>query len=339
MIKQSGIYKITCLKTNKIYIGSSIDIKKRWNSHRHHLRNGIHGNNYLQNSWNKYGEKNFKFEIIEIIKPKLLMKNELRWFKKTKCCNLKFGFNIGKNPNAPMLGRKHSKKSKLKISTALIGKKLIDLTGKKFGRLTVKEKSNNDQNGRSRWLCLCDCGEEKIIYGHSLGNNHTNSCGCLNKEIVSQIGKLNKRHGHTNKNSRTYRAWTGMRDRCNNKNNQRYEDYRGRGITVCKRWSNKKNGFENFLEDVGEIPKGKDFCRIRINGDYNPNNWKLSTREEQSKNKRSTVLITFNNRTLCLKDWSVELNIKYDTLWARIRQYKWSIKRAFTTHVGAGKCK
>lgn len=334
-----GIYKITCLSNDKIYIGSSVDIKKRWNSHKHYLRKGIHANNYLQNSWNKYGEKNFKFEVVEIIEPKLLMKNELKWFKKTKCCNLKFGFNIGKNPNAPMLGRRHNKKSKLKMSAALIGKKLIDLTGKKFGRLTVKEKSDNDQNGKSRWLCICGCGVEKTIYGHSLRSNHTKSCGCLNKEIVSQIGKLNKRHGHTNKNSKTYRAWTGMRDRCNNKNNKRYEDYGGRGIKVCERWSNKKNGFENFLEDIGEIPKDRYLCRVRINGNYFPKNCKLSRREEQSKNKRTTRLITFNNKTQCLADWAVELNINYETLWARIYKYGWSIQKAFTRPVyGINKC-
>lgn len=334
-----GIYKITCLSNDKIYIGSSVDIKKRWNSHKHYLRKGIHANNYLQNSWNKYGEKNFKFEVVEIIEPKLLMKNELKWFKKTKCCNLKFGFNIGKNPNAPMLGRRHNKKSKLKMSAALIGKKLIDLTGKKFGRLTVKEKSDNDQNGKSRWLCICGCGVEKTIYGHSSRSNHTKSCGCLNKEIVSQMGKLNKRHGHTNKNSKTYRAWTGMRDRCNNKNNKRYEDYGGRGIKVCERWSNKKNGFENFLEDIGEIPKDRYLCRVRINGNYFPKNCKLSRREEQSKNKRTTRLITFNNKTQCLADWAVELNINYETLWARIYKYGWSIQKAFTRPVyGINKC-
>ena len=65
--------------------------------------------------------------------------------------------------------------------------KALDLTGKKFGRLTVIERVENDKEGHTRWLCRCDCGSQRIVLGKCLKNGHTQSCGCLNKEVVSNM--------------------------------------------------------------------------------------------------------------------------------------------------------
>lgn len=76
--------------------------------------------------------------------------------------------------------------------------KPIDLTGKKFGRLSVIERVSNNKDGRTMWRCRCDCGNERIIMGKSLRNGHTQSCGCLNKEIVSNnslIDRVGERFG------------------------------------------------------------------------------------------------------------------------------------------------
>lgn len=76
--------------------------------------------------------------------------------------------------------------------------KPIDLTGKKFGRLNVISRAKNNKDGRTMWLCVCDCGNERIISGKSLRNGHTKSCGCLNKEIVSSrsfIDRTGERFG------------------------------------------------------------------------------------------------------------------------------------------------
>lgn len=68
--------------------------------------------------------------------------------------------------------------------------KFIDLTGQKFGRLTVIERAKNYKSGQSRWLCKCDCGNEKVIAVGNLKNGHTQSCGCLRKNAnIGQIGK------------------------------------------------------------------------------------------------------------------------------------------------------
>ena len=68
----------------------------------------------------------------------------------------------------------------------------IDLTGHKFGRLTVLNRAENSKDGRVRWLCKCDCGNERIILGKSLKNGHTQSCGCLNKERTSSVSLKNR---------------------------------------------------------------------------------------------------------------------------------------------------
>jgi len=68
----------------------------------------------------------------------------------------------------------------------------IDLTGQKFGRFTVISRAENNKDGRAMWLCRCECGNERIVMGKCLRNGHTKSCGCLNKDIVSQHSLINR---------------------------------------------------------------------------------------------------------------------------------------------------
>lgn len=62
----------------------------------------------------------------------------------------------------------------------------VDLIGKTFGRLTVIERAHNNKDGRSMWLCRCECGNERIVLGKCLKNGHTQSCGCLNKDRIRE---------------------------------------------------------------------------------------------------------------------------------------------------------
>lgn len=94
----SGIYKITNIKNNKIYIGSSKNINRRWNEHKRCLKNNDHHSGHLQNAWNKYGEENFKFEILEIVSNEDELKNiEQKWLDETQCYKKEIGYNISKN--------------------------------------------------------------------------------------------------------------------------------------------------------------------------------------------------------------------------------------------------
>ena len=213
----------------------------------------------------------------------------------------------------------------------------VDLTGKRFGRLVVIGLSGKNKSGNSLWLCKCNCGNEKIIVGFHLTrkNRSTKSCGCLQKELTSKLGKSRKTHGHTKGGnpSRTYVSWSEMIKRCANPKVKYYSNYGGRQIKVCSRWSNKNpKGFQNFLNDMGERPKGKSLDKINNNKNYCAKNCKWSTHKEQVRNQRSNRLETFNDKTQCRSAWAEEYNILYQTLRSRLDRGM-SIEEALTKPV------
>ena len=166
-----------------------------------------------------------------------------------------------------------------------MGKKL-NLTNKKFGRLTAIENTGKrGSNNRFIWLCKCECGKYKEVNSKDLLRKHTKSCGCLNNEKRTQTGKSTKTHGHTcdRKQTLTYNSWMSMKYRCLNPKQKGYEYWGGRGITICERWMK----FENFLEDMGERPEGMTLDRIDNDGNYEHSNCKWSTLKEQNNNRRN----------------------------------------------------
>lgn len=202
--------------------------------------------------------------------------------------------------------------------------KLIDLTGLKFGRLTVIKYV-----GKSKWLCKCECGNEKIVSTTHLKND-TKSCGCLKKEMLSQRTKpknfTNKKHGLHNE--KLYNTWKCIRQRCNNKNNKRYKDYGGRGITICKEWNNFKN-FYNWAINNG-YQENLTIDRIDNNKGYLPENCRWTDITTQANNKRNNRNYTYNNETHTLGEWAKILNINYWALRSRLDR-GWDIKKAFNT--------
>lgn len=201
---------------------------------------------------------------------------------------------------------------------------MIDLAQQKFGRLVVIKRVGKDNNGNYEWLCQCNCGQKKVIRGSSLRNGNTRSCGCLHKELAS---KANIKHGYYK--TKIYGLWNQMIQRCTNPSDPGYGNYGGRGITVCSRWLK----FENFLKDMGKVPEGHQIDRINNDGNYCSTNCRWVTPKQNNRNQRSNHSETFDGKTQCIGAWAEDYNIVYNTLWARLRVYGWSITKALTTPV------
>jgi hypothetical protein len=153
----------------------------------------------------------------------------------------------------------------------------LDLTGRRFGKLTGASFSHVDKHRKVHWLCRCDCGGEKVVATASLRSGKTVSCGCVQKASHFEI------HGYAKKQGRPseYRIWTLMRDRCRNPKNNRWDRYGGRGISVCERW----DSFEAFLADMGPRPSLKhSIDRKNNDGNYEPGNCRWATTTEQANN-------------------------------------------------------
>ena len=181
--------------------------------------------------------------------------------------------------------------------------------GDKYGRLTIKEIFKRPIGKRGRIVisvgCVCDCGGETITNITNLRRGTTKSCGCLSEE---------KKIKHKKCFSGEYQTWSHMKQRCFNKNNQEYNNYGGRGITVCDKWLD----FRNFYADMGERPAGKTLDRVNNNGNYCKENCRWATQKEQSNNVRRNIIIELNGKRRPLYWWSEKLNIKSHTIYTRI---------------------
>lgn len=202
----------------------------------------------------------------------------------------------------------------------------IDLTGQKFGRLTVIKRVENDKQGGACFLCLCDCGNETKVNGTKLRKNLTQSCGCLQRENMS---KRTKTHGKTN--TRIFKIWQGMIERCCSKNIHNFNEYGGRGITVCNEWKNDFMTFYNWAIKNGYKDR-LTIDRINVNGNYEPSNCRWATKKEQANNRRNNKLITYKGKTLNQKQWEEFLNLPYGTILRRLKA-KWSIEKTMNTPI------
>lgn len=198
-----------------------------------------------------------------------------------------------------------------------------NLAGMIFGKLTAIEPART-RNGRSGWLLKCECGGVAVSMTSQLLARRVSSCGCLRVMAASRLRAVNTTHGKTT--TRTFKIWTGMRARCSYPNAIGYQNYGGRGIRVCQRW----NSFENFLADMGAAPDGMQIDRIDNHGNYEPGNCQWVTAHANSRNRRSTRLLTHNGETKCITDWAAALGISAQAIRLRLSKLGWPLEKALT---------
>lgn len=206
-----------------------------------------------------------------------------------------------------------------------------DLSGQRFGRLMALRHVGKSRRGYA-WFCKCDCGQETIVAAAILIFGHTRSCGCLRSEKSASRMRgqqFSAKHGESTRLRSTpeYQSWESMIARCCNPNNSGFEDYGGRGITVCARWrfgENGASGFSCFLADMGRRPSpGHSLDRRENDGNYDPSNCRWATRQEQQRNRRITSFLDWEGRQIPLAEAVERRLITYNQFrYLRLKGYE-----------------
>lgn len=210
--------------------------------------------------------------------------------------------------------------------------RLIDLTGKRFGRLTVIERHGTKIRGINNtvktptWRCVCDCGNEKIVTSAELRSGDTHSCGCLAVELLTAKSTT---HGDGHKGAkyyRLYRIWFKMKERCEKPNDKAFHYYGARGISVCDEWHDyltfKDWALSNGYSDDLTID------RIDVNGNYCPENCRWANYKVQANNKRSCRYIEIDGEIKTIAEWCDCYNTNYFTALSRIDLFGWNPEKA-----------
>ena len=202
----------------------------------------------------------------------------------------------------------------------------VDLTGKKFGRLTCVAPNGKDKFNRTIWHCVCDCGNECDVRGYRMTNGNTKSCGCLHREGLVRRNSIHSLSlGPSGKVSRLYQIWLAMKKRCGNPNDSGYQRYGGRGIEICNEWKDYKK-FHEWSMDKGYSDE-LSIDRIDNNRGYEPENCRWVTNSIQQRNKRNNHLICFQGETKTLTEWSELAGMESSLLRYRLKS-GWSVENA-----------
>lgn len=206
-----------------------------------------------------------------------------------------------------------------------MAKKLEIKQGDKFGKWTILEEvapkiiSNKP---RRVFKCKCECGNIGEVQLACLRNGHSTSCGCVQKRKVSETMF---KHGLSDKHP-LYSIWKNMKKRCNNPKASEYENYGGRGISVCENWSNKFQDFYNWAITNG-WSEDLTIDRIDNDGNYCPENCRWSTFKTQMNNMTKNHYVQYNDSLYTLSTLAEHLNIPYNVVRYRISNCKWNVEK------------
>ena len=186
--------------------------------------------------------------------------------------------------------------------------------GQRFNKLTVIKLNHTKIYKRYRkdrniyeniyvdyYLCKCDCGKECLVQRCNLRSGHTKSCGCIEKGNIK----------HRLHDTKLYRIYNHMKERCNNENCKSFKNYGGRGIKICKEWNNDFMSFYNWAINNG-YQENLSIDRIDVNGNYEPNNCRWVDILTQANNKTNNFYIDYDNKKYTMSDLSRLLNIHYE---------------------------
>lgn len=199
-----------------------------------------------------------------------------------------------------------------------------DITRRVFGRLQAVKFSHRSSSGKYYWECLCACGKRTVVRKDHLVSGATKSCGCLNKEVARETGRIrgsmNVKHG--GEGSRLYNIWHHMKERCLNHKHVNYRNYGGKGISVCEEWSNDFSAFRDWAEKNG-YEEGLTIDRIDGDKGYSPTNCRWATYKQQGRNRKTNRIV--QGKTIA--EWAENASVSANSIRVRLRK-GWSIEDA-----------
>ena len=245
------------------------------------------------------------------------------WIFKCDCGTLR-------SVNGVALRRGISKSCGCDSAVTTSERSLKDITNKRIGKLIVLGRTPHVPDHRFSWICLCDCG--KMVLYTTAELRRCRSCGCSHEE--SRQKRFSEyRAVHGNPKDRLYHVWTGMRNRCQNPKNPEYQNYGGRGITVCEEWENSYPAFRDWAYATGydkDAPTGQcTLDRIDVNGNYEPSNCRWVDLNTQANNRRRCRIYEIDGVSRSLGDWCKKYGVSRNLVYNRL-QLGWDIQRALT---------
>lgn len=190
-----------------------------------------------------------------------------------------------------------------------VSKRGRDWTGERVGHLVVTQCVGKTPTRMYIWECACDCGKQVNKTSGILQR------GCTYCSHTCTLRPTNRTHGQSY--TREYRAWVSMKSRCYTKSHKNYDEYAGRGVSVCPQWV---DNFEQFYADVGPAPTDKHTVdRIDVDGNYEPGNVRWATQAEQNLNRRNTLRAEVRGELLPLKTIGEKYGVAYAAVFSRFK--------------------
>lgn len=206
-----------------------------------------------------------------------------------------------------------------------------DLIGKKFGRWTVFSLDTTSRKGSHVYYnCRCDCGSEKSVRLNTLLSGESQSCGCLQKELVRERATTHGMSRHP-----YWQAYYDMYRRCYDPKRKDFHHYGGKGIEVCDEWIcdwDSGKGFRTFVEDMGDKPEGKsEIERVDRDGNYCKSNCYWEDRKAQTNNTSQNRMIAYEGFELTLTEWAHLIEIRAQIICDRLNKLGRSVEDALCT--------
>lgn len=203
-----------------------------------------------------------------------------------------------------------------------------DLSGRRFSRLVALAPVHRVSYGPSKnvvyYRCVCDCGAKTDVSAWNLTTQKVQSCGCLAREVMQQVGV-----DHGASGTPEHEVWMSITKRTTNPNDRFFDRYGGRGIRMCDAWA---QSFDRFLADMGPRPSPRHSIeRLDNDGDYEPGNCVWAVAKTQARNRSSTVWLEIDGERRSMAEWAEIHGISYAMVQQRIKKYGFDPKRALTT--------